>query len=167
MFESTGVVNEDTLNELKKHIVPPILRRTIIGLGIACIAFSFISLLISNFYVFVFLILGAILVGEYFLIINISNKRCIKQIEETIGKREVKYKVYFDDEGVIVNNLGTNAKANMKYEVFKRVAETKDVYAMFTKTNQFVLVFKNCLDNNQKKEFKIFIKEKCKKIKLE
>lgn len=86
MFESTGVVNEDTLNELKKHIVPPIFRRIIIGLIIVCIAFAFISLLISNFYVFVFLLLGAILVGEYFLMINISKKRCIKQIEETIGK---------------------------------------------------------------------------------
>lgn len=167
MFESTGVVNEDALEEFKRYIVPPIFRRIIIGLVIVCITFAFISLLVSSFYVFLFLLLGAILAVEYFLMINISKKRCIKQIEETIGKREVKYKVYFDDEGVIVNNLGTNAKANMKYGVFKRVVETKNLYVMFTKSNQFVLIFKECLDNNQNEEFKIFIKEKCRKIKFE
>lgn len=167
MFESTGVINEDALEEFKKYIIPSIFRRIIMGLVIVCIMFAVISLLVSKFYVFVFLILSAIFAGEYFLMINISKKRCIKQIEETIGKREVKYKVYFDEEGVIVNNLGTNAKANMKYGVFKRVSETKNLYVMFTKGNQFVLIFKDCLDNNQKEEFEIFIKEKCRKIKFE
>ena len=78
---------------------------------------------------------------------------------------ETKYKVYFDEVGAIVNNLDTGAKAHMKYDIFVRFAETPNVYAIFTKSNQFIIIFKNCLDEGKVNDSKIFIKEKCGNLK--
>lgn len=165
MFETTGIVNDELLKVLKKYLVPSKLKNFIKIMVIICALLGFISIFISRVLAGIFFLAAGIFIAEYFYAINKFYKIGMQRIEETIGKRETKYKVYFDEIGAIVNNLDTGAKGHMKYDLFVRIVETHDVYAIFTKANQFFIIFKDCLEEGQGNEFKKFIKEKCQNLK--
>ena len=165
MFETTGIINDELVKSLKKYLVPSKLKNLIKIMVIICVLLGLINIFISRVRVVIFFLVAGIFIAEYFYIINKVYNTCMQRMKETVGKRETKYKVYFDEVGAIVNNLDTGAKIHMKYDVFVRFAETPNVYAIFTKSNQFIILFKNCLDEGQLNEFKIFIKGKCKNFK--
>lgn len=163
MFDTTGIVNEEIVRAFKSGVLPSatkIFFRTMIFI---CMGFGILSIFMTENKVFLlcFSLLTIIFITEYFYIINKVIKICIQRMEESVGKKESKYNIYFDEEGAIVNNLDTGAKVHMKYDVFKRFTETSNTCALFTKSNQFIVIFKDCLNQSQVDEFKGFIKEKC------
>lgn len=48
----------------------------------------------------------------------------------------------------------------MEYDVFVKVIETKNVYALCTRSWQFIVVSKDCLNERQRGEFIDFLKDK-------
>ena len=61
----------------------------------------------------------------------------------------------------------TNARSKIQAVHFRRVAETENLYIIFTKANQYMLVFKNCLDEAQRELFIAFLKENFPKLQYE
>ncbi|MBU3107354.1 YcxB family protein [Clostridium gasigenes] len=165
MFETTGIINDEVLKELKNYLVPSKLKIFIKIMVIICALLGLISIFISGVLPVIFFLAAGIFIAEYFYAINKFYKTVMHRMEETVGKMETKYKVYFDEVGAIVNNLDTGAKGHMKYNIFVRFVETPNVYVIFTKANQFIIIFKNCLDEGKVNDFKIFIKEKCENLK--
>lgn len=175
MFETTGVVNNEIVKELKKYLVSSKLK-IFIGImivicvlaGLSSIIFAILGL-IGTFqgitFAIVFFVGICVFIAEYYYTLYKFHKICMQRMEETTGRRETKYNVYFDEEGAIVNNLDTKSNIKMKYDMFVRLGETSNVYALFTKSNLFIVIFKDCLDEMQMHDFKEFIKEKCKNIK--
>lgn len=164
MFETTGVVNEEIVRAFKSGVLTSATKNFFRSMIFICIVFGLLSIFMTENKVFIlcFSLLTIIFITEYFYIINKVIKICMQRMEESVGKKESKYNIYFDEEGAIVNNLDTGAKVHMKYEVFNRFAENSNTYALFTKSNQFIVIFKECLNQSQVDEFREFIKEKCK-----
>lgn len=165
MFETTGIINEEVLKILKKYSMSPNFKRffKILAIISAIFAFIYIPISIKASMFFAFFVLVFIL--EYFLAINIFYKKNFSIIKENTGSNEYSYKVFFNEIGAVVNNLSTGATVQLKYDVLVRLEETTDMYFLFTKSNQYIIVFKNCLDAKQANDFKTFIKERCKNIK--
>ncbi|MGG7057181.1 YcxB family protein [Clostridium nigeriense] len=163
MFESTGVVNEEIVRTFKSGVLPSATEFFFRTMIFICMGFGILSIFMTENKVFLlsFSLLTIIFITEYFYIINKVIKICIQRMEESVGKKESKYNVYFDEEGAIVNNLDTGVKSHMKYDVFKRFAETSNAYALFTKSNEIIVIFKECMNKSEVDEFKGFIKEKC------
>ena len=165
MFETTGILNDEVLKILKKYSMAPIFKKFLqVGIVISAIG-ALISIFISLkiFILSMFLILVFIL--EYYLAINIFYKKSKAVIEENTEGEGFQYKVIFNEIGAIVDNLSIGATVHLKYDSFVRLEETPDMYFLFTKSTQYIIVFKKCLSDNQINEFKLFIKEKCKNIK--
>lgn len=167
MFETTGILDEEVTKSFRKNIYPPIMKRFMEITILICIFCSILNLFIVksiSYFIFLFIMIF-ILITLYFYRVNYSYKYVIKRMEETYGKREIKMNVYFDEEGARVSNFESGAKVYIKYKLFTRLVETSNIYVLFTKYNEIIVVFKECLDKSQIDEFPIFIKSKC-KIKL-
>lgn len=165
MFETTGIINEKVLKILKKYSISPNFKNFLnILIGISALfALICVPLSLKLSVSFVFLIL--VLIFEYYFAINIFYKKSVSIMVENSGKEGFEFKVFFNEIGAVVNNLSIGATVNLKYDLFVRLEETTDMYFLFTKSNQYIIVFKNCLDVKQANDFKTFIKERCKNIK--
>ena len=165
MFETTGILNEDVLKILKKYSISPNAKRFFKIFAITSAIFSIICIPISlkGSIFFAFMVLVFIL--EYFLAINIFYKKSLSIMKESTEANEYCYKVVFDEIGAIVSNLTIGATVQLKYDAFVRIEEIHNMYFLFTKSNQYIIVFKDCLDTKQVNDFKSFNKERCKNIK--
>lgn len=165
MFETSGILNNEVLKVLKKYSISPKFKNFLKIFIIICTIFALICIPVSLKLSVLFIFLVLIFILEYYLAINIFYKRSISVLEENSEKEGFKYKVFFNEIGAVVNNLSIGATVNLKYDAFIRLEETNNMYFLFTKSNQYVIVFKDCLNTKQIIEFKTFIKENCMNIK--
>ena len=173
MYETSGTLNKETGKEFLKVSAAPwykILTKTLIAIIFLLSILSAILWIISSRKEF--LIFVAELAGMIFLVFLIysSNVAKIKilhldPIKEISDNGEFEFRVFFNDNGANISNLTTSANYEIKYESFYRLEETPSMYVLFTKYAQYVLVFKNCLNEEEINSFKEFIKGKCKNIK--
>lgn len=165
MFETTGILNEEVLKILKKYSISPRLKNFLGIFAIISAIFALICIPVSLKFSVFFAFLVLVFILEYFLAVNIFYKKSLSIMKESTGLNEYCYKVFFDETGAVVNNLSIGATVQLKYDAFVRIEEIRNMYVLFTKANQYVIVFKDCLDNKQVNDFKMFIKERCKNIK--
>ena len=172
MFETYGTLDENVLKELKKHAMKPKRKRFFliysIIFGLLGIVYIILALLSSNnnFIVYGIAFLSFAIIAIRFITYfeNRFKKINMKILEEITDTKELKFKNYFDEYGVVVNNLTTSAKVKIKYEYFVSIIETSSMYFLLTEGNQYAIVFKDCLENEQLNVFKEFIREKCSSI---
>lgn len=165
MFETTGILNEEVLKILKKYSISPRLKNFLKIFAIISAIFALICIPVSLKFSIFFAFLVLVFILEYFLAVNIFYKKSLFIMKENTGLNEYCYKVFFDETGAVVNNLSIGATVQLKYDAFVRIEEINNMYVLFTKANQYIIVFKDCLDNKQVNDFKTFIKERCKNIK--
>lgn len=173
MFETSGILNEETIKESKIHVISSKRRKFFIIFSIICSLLGLLSIILGVvisdiFYIsygVFFEVLAAILIWVIFYVQNIFQKKNMEMIKEVSKENYFKIKTIFNEDLVVINNLTTSAKVEIKYESFVRFAETSNMYILITKSGQQNFIFKNCLNDEEISSFKEFIKEKCKNIK--
>lgn len=160
-FETKSIVNKDTLKELKPHLMRPrqkVLSILGLALSILCCFFAdywMLGVLFALFYACMLLFRAKIQV-----------RLILKRIQESTGLQEYEITTSFGEESLKLFNHVTNGTTLMQYAHFKRLVETKNFYALFTKTQQIVLVNRREIDQAQKREaFLLFIDIHCVNIK--
>lgn len=173
MFETSGILNEETIKESKIHVISSKRKKFFI---IYSIVFSLLGLLlivlggaISDTSYIVkgvfFEVLAAISILVIFYVQNIFQKKNMEMIKEFSKENSFKIKTIFTEDGVVIDNLTTSSKVEIKYEFFVRFSETSNMYLLTTRSGQQTFIFKKCLNDEEINSFKDFIKEKCKNIK--
>lgn len=172
MFETTGILNEEILNELKKYAMPPKRKKLFkiysIILGLLGLVDIIIGVLNSRnrsiLFGLGFLFLSTVAIWVIIYFEKRFMRLNMKILEESTDTRELKIRVFFDEDGAIINNLTTSSSIKIKYEYFVRIVETASIYFLVTDSNLYAIVAKECLSNDELDEFKKFIKGKCKNI---
>lgn len=168
MFESTGIINRNILIEIKKPCLPLPFKFIFYVLPIWFILLGMFNFILNDIFATISCILfGVLTIIVTSFVMKRPNKLTLKRFKECYGKEEMNLRVYFEENNVVINNLENNGIEYMKYDIFYKLKETKNVFILISKCNQFVLVFKDSLDTNAQYEFKKFISNKCKlKVKL-
>lgn len=160
-FKTTGTLNESMVREVNTCMLSKEQRYTLIGC-IIIFALLFMYCIARRYE-----ILGAVvftsaifLVYYYtYVLKKQSLKLNIARLREISGAEGYQMSTWFDHTGINIQNYMTNATSKIQAVHFRRVAETENLYIIFTKANQYMLVFKNCLDEAQRKLFIAFLKE--------
>ena len=66
----------------------------------------------------------------------------------------------------ITRNLETDGSVLLRYEDIAYLSESKHCFAIMTRGQQFTLIFKDCLTDEQKKSFIHDMKQRCPKLKV-
>ena len=90
----------------------------------------------------------------------------IARLRESYPDGSCRYESFFTVDGIHIHNLSSGGETLLRYEHFARAAEAERVFFIISKTQQFFLVFKDCLTPEQQKSFLPFLKEKCPKLKI-
>ena len=159
MFETNGKFNEETINELKVHAVSPKKKKIYI-------IFAIVYSLIGLYYLFLGLTMSdqfSILVGFWIELLAACGigliyylqykfkKDNIEMLREVSNNNYFEIKTFFNETGAVKQNLTTSTNFEIKYEFFSRLEETPSMYVLFTKSGQYVLVFKKCLNDKELK----------------
>lgn len=161
MFESTGILNEYVLREIKNHVLPPKQKLLMIGMSVVLVALGCATYLVFNNTIgaCVSIVLGVYLLiqmgrtAEKVIRMNLNNMKA------NCGEYACSYTTSFSDEGILVHNLATGAKVRYKYEAIASIKESASLYAIFTKSHQMICVFKNDLKEDPK-ELMAYLKTK-------
>lgn len=167
LFETTCVIGESTMKEIKKQLMPPKQRAVFIVFTIIFACLSIYSFFIQFYSLTIVCIVAEIVfLVEYKLILNNYIKINLKRILETTNAEQYDCTSSFCDDGVKIINHSTNASGTIHYDNICRFTEAKSIYALFTKANQFVFVNKNVIDaEHQREAFISFLKSHCKNVK--
>ncbi|MBR5315533.1 MAG: YcxB family protein [Firmicutes bacterium] len=150
MFETTGILNEYVLRSVKKYVLPPKQKLTMIIMAMVLIVVGVGSYMVFENYIAssVSIVLGIYMLfqinktAEKAIAMNIRNMRA------NCGSDACSYTTSFSDEGILVHNHATGAKVRYKYEGVVSIKESEILYAIFTKSHQMICVFKNDLNEN-------------------
>lgn len=166
MFETTGILNEYVLREIKNYVLPP--KQKILMLGMAAVL---IALGCATYMIFENTIGAAtsIVLGVYLIIqMNKTAEKVIRMnlnnMKANCGEYACSYTTSFSDEGILVHNLATGAKVRYKYEGVASIKESASLYAIFTKSHQMICVFKRDLKEDPQ-ELMAYLKSKPTQIK--
>ncbi len=111
-------------------------------------------------------VLVVLLFAECVLLVNRNIKVQINRFKETYGKDYCDYKVTYDNDGILVENLSLGSHAKMSYQDMKFTIKNHNIVLFFTKASQMVPAFVSELNYDEKKAFFEFIKSQNKKIKI-
>lgn len=162
MIEANGMLNEELIKKLNKYFIKPKIKRALIAGGILSIALALFAMSAGDRYVSIGFFCGTIFfIIEYFYIKNKMGSILIKRIEEVHEDKEYRYKIIFEEDGVIVRNLNEENGDKIKYKVFTRLAEIPEAFCIFTEANQFIIILKENLDEEHIEELKSLIYKKC------
>ena len=173
MYETNGILNKATGNELVKVSMNRKYKRLLQIWALVCLLLSIISVIfwtLSSMKIFLkyatLPIYGILfLFFAYRVFLARTKTVYVDSMEEISNKGEFEFRVFFNENGVNISNLTTSANIEIKYEFFSRLEETPNMYVLFTKCGHFALIFKKDLSNEEIRSFKGFIREKCKNIK--
>ena len=93
-------------------------------------------------------------------------KLAVTRLTEQAGTSSFRMESFFNVDGLVVHNLETDASVLLRYEDIAFLSESKRCFALMTKGQQFTLVFKDCLTDEQKKNFIHDLKQRCPKLKV-
>ncbi|MDR3000948.1 MAG: hypothetical protein LBU89_06755 [Fibromonadaceae bacterium] len=167
LFESKSIVSEDTFRELRRYLKPPHeIIRVAIGSAVcfvtAIAAYIVIrSIAFSALGFFAGIVIPLIYIQQW----NHLAKTYWARIQESTGVSKFEQISSFTDEEIKIRNVDTGGMVSLKYDVIARLAETENIYALFTKMNQIIIVNKISIAQEHNTEaFICFIKEKCKNV---
>ena len=93
-------------------------------------------------------------------------KLAITRLTEQTGTSSFRLETFFNVDGLVVRNLETNGSVLLRYEDIAYLSESKHCFAIMTRGQQFTLIFKDCLTDEQKKRFIHDMKQRCPKLKV-
>ena len=159
MFETTGILNEYVLNEVKRYVVPPKQKMMILVMGAVLIAAGLVSYLVweNSITACISFAIGLSLLFQINKMADKAIKMNIRNIRANCGENACTYTTSFSDEGILVHNLATGAKVRYKYEGIVSVKESANLLVLFTKSHQMITVFKHDLDESVQ-ELKDYLK---------
>ena len=166
-FENESKINQKTYEELKWHLIPKKEKVTL-----TATLFSCVIIIIWGFYTqrYEFTIVGFV-AGIFLGLLGLSARRNairahLHSIEASTGTTELQVKTFFSDDEISAFNFQTEGTTTFNYDDIHRLIETKSLYVLVTKINQFLVIDKVSLAQEEKSEdFLRFIKDKCKNIK--
>ena len=166
MFKTTGKVNKEFFNKIKACVFPPKAKYVFAFMVVLCIFYSIFTFYMKRYdYTAIFVVFLLAIVLEYYLLRNRTIKVNLKRMVEMVGKEEFEYTVFFEDDGVVMQNHSTGASCKIPFGKFARLAKNDSAYALFTKSNQMIPIFVDCLSNSEKDELVSFLKAKNPKLK--
>ena len=173
MFETTGLLDKPLFEELGNQIIPDFIRILLKfmillgfvagGAGLICVPFKKFSLVATSLLLTIFCFAFGFCYQWYLR--KHYMKWNLKCILETTNAKVCCCTTSYQEDGAHIINHATGASIIMNYDHFKKLVETKNYFYIFTKI-QFLVTYKNGLDQDQTKQFVPFIKSKCPKIKL-
>ncbi|MEF9934731.1 MAG: YcxB family protein [Clostridium sp.] len=167
MFETTGVYNEDVLREISKYEYNSRQKWSLITMVLALLVAGIFQIKFGYIKLGCLYLLAIILVfGLAYIVNRLSYKNNIMALYEEYNCTEVRYKTEFDDEGIIIHNLNAGSISRIRYCSFKKIVEKDKIFIILTKAQQTTYVFKDCLTKDEIEEFKLYIRERCPRIRL-
>ena len=167
-FETTNVITENTYIELKRFLKPPNEIRYVIIYSTVLLIIAIIGLIFQHYY-FTAIGLGFGIGGPLFYIKQfnyMTRKNWKRMVESSGGVSELEVITTFMADGVKTYNKQSGGSSFINYNSIFRFAETDNIYALFTKENQFIVIDKISIEHEQKtKELINFLREKCINIK--
>lgn len=163
MFETTGIINQDILEELGKYIIPDVQRLPIKVVAVVTLIQGIINLsvmlLLSAVFFFLISLCYDAIVKRYYI------NRNVKQISEYICPNKCTFTTFFDIDGIHVTNHATGEAVTVPYTQVRKLVETKNCYFLWA-NRQFVVTFKTGLDLSEKEQFISYLRDKCPKVKV-
>ena len=161
MFENTGHMNAETLREIRRYLLPT--RMRVVGVClIAALAVIAAMYGRKGDYLFTGLcvLFIAVLIAEYFILRRRIIRTNLARIRESYGVEDAVYTTRLEDEGVYVQNHAPGASTTIPYEAFVKLAETEHLFAIFTRSRQFLLFSKEGWDAARCSAFLSALREK-------
>ena len=165
-FETQYIINKDTYTELKKHVRDPNQKLILILGWLLWFMLLAISIFTKNY---LFVTFGSFAMismtfsywQSFRKLVKINLERAI----ESTGTSEINVITSFSDDKINIYTVNTGNTTKLNYDAIIRFAETKNIYALFSRGNQFVFVNKaSIIQEHQADDFIRFIKNKCKNI---
>lgn len=167
MFKTTGTVNKDILDEIKKFFIP---RNFLFIFALELAGVIYLAVM---GYMYDLEYVAIVLIYSLFLVFiaccprpNRAVKFELERMAELTGKREADYTVYFEDDCVVMQNLSSGGINRVKYDRLKSLKKCKTVYALFTKTEMFIPIFISCLSEKDKNELLTYLKTHAPQLKI-
>ena len=166
MFESTGILNESVLREVKRYVVPPKQKLVMSIMSVLLLAVGIGSYMIWGNYITasISIILGVYMFSQLNKMAENAIKMNIRNMRANCGADACSYTTSFSDEGILVHNLATGTKVRYKYEGIVSIKESSSILVLFTKSHQMLTVFKHDLEEPVQ-ELKDYLKTKPTQIK--
>ena len=159
MFKTTGVVNKDFVNEIRRYLLPTYVKVVMALFPLLFLPFfSYRSVVHIVCNIFVLCLMFVAVVGAYVMRMNKLVKLQLDRIFESTGTYEVEYTVFFEEDGIVIQNHSTGANIKTKYDVMRKLVKCKSYYVLFTASRQYVPIFVECLSDTEKEELIAFLK---------
>ena len=167
-YRTSGTFNEAAIKETAKIYVPSWYR----WLNRVFCAFSFLMFLLSSLvgkdvgFSCFFLFAVAVFVSYPALLRRRHWKLAVTRLTEQAGTSSFRLETFFNVDGLVARNLETDGSVLLRYEDIAYLSESKHCFAIMTRGQQFTLIFKDCLTDEQKKSFIHDMKQRCPKLKV-
>ena len=144
MFETTGVINEKLLKEIKLHIMPRSRKRGFLIGGGFFAAAAVVFLIMKNTMLVEISLLGLIVVAvEYYATLGKIIKTSLDKMVKYTGKPENGYTSSLNEDGLQFFDHVTGDRGLLKYGDFKKFIETESGYFLFTRGGKFSVIFRD------------------------
>jgi len=164
-FETTGTVDENILKELKTFLMNKKEKTLILSARFIAMILGFFFLYLRKYGIAIIFFSGAmIFILEYYILLNKILKVNLKKMEESNGSTSIKYTTSLGKTYVNLFNHNSGTQIQIAYGNFIKMTETKHVIALFTESNQFIVIFKEDLFDSQIQGCMDFLKSKCKNL---
>lgn len=167
-YRTSGTLDEAAIKETAKIYVPTWYRWMNRVFCVFCfLLFLLFSLVGKNVgFSCLFLFFMAIFASYPTLLRRKHWKLAIIRLTEQTGTSSFQMESFFNVDGLVVHNLETDGSVLLRYEDIAFLSESKRYFALMTKGQQFTLIFKDCLTDEQKKNFIHDMKQRCPKLKV-
>ena len=161
-FTIKSIVSKETYKEIKWHLISKSDK-----IHLAIMLFGALMLIIMGVVSGKFIIsAAAVVVTAAFLFAWYRNmKKAVKlqfqRINESTGADELELEISFNDDKITIFCTRTNGTSFIDYINLNRFVKTKNMYVLFTKAKQFIVIDKAALaEKGMRKEFLRFIRSK-------
>lgn len=167
-YRTSGTLDEAAIKETAKIYVPTWYRWLNRIFFVFCfLLFLLYSLVEKNVGMSCFLLFFMAIFASYPTLLRRKHwKLAITRLTEQAGISSFRMESFFNVDGLVVHNLETDASVLLRYEDIAFLSESKRCFALMTKGQQFTLVFKDCLNEEQKRNFIHDLKQRCPKLKV-
>lgn len=167
-YRTSGTLDEAAIKENAKIYVPTWYRWLTRAFCVFCFLFFLLFSLIGKNVVFsCFFLFGTVLFASYPTLLRRRYwKLTITRLTEQTGTSSFRLETFFNVDGLVVRNLETDGSVLLRYEDIAYLSESKHYFALMTRGQQFTLIFKDCLTDEQKKSFIHDMKQRCPKLKV-
>lgn len=166
-YRTSGFLNEKNLNEVKRFFISPQHWFISAIFAILCAILAVLNFMAWNTTVALLcsIVFTALIVMPY-LGYRQSVNVVLNRIRENSPDGQQETESYFDSDGIHLRNLTNGANSVLAYSSLAYVGQSENLFFITTKSQQFFLVFKNCLTPEQQESFLPFLKEHCPKLKV-